>query len=122
MTPQVAKVMERLAGSLFLPSLSSEASIGENQFADCKQRGSRDALLYLVLCWLHSFLRKNRVALYCSDVSGAFDKVSAPRLLQKLAARGMPDDILAVTKSWLRDRRGKVVVTGAHSEDVILRN
>ena len=122
MTPQVAKVMERLVGSLFLPSLSSEASIGENQFAYCKQRGSRDALLYLVLCWLHSFLRKNRVALYCSDVSGAFDKVSAPRLLQKLAARGMPDDILAVIKSWLRDRRGKVVVTGAHSEDVVLRN
>ena len=34
----------------------------------------------------------------------------------------MPDDILAVIKSWLRDRRGKVVVTGAHSEDVVLRN
>ena len=60
MTPQVAKVMERLVGSLFLPSLSSEASIGENQFAYCKQRGSRDALLYLVLCWLHSFLRKKQ--------------------------------------------------------------
>ena len=122
MTPQVAKVMERFVGSLFLPSLSSEVSIGENQFAYCKQRGSRDALLYLVLCWLHSFLGKDRVALYCSDVSSAFDKVSAPRLLRKLATRGMPADILAVIKPWLRDRRGKVVVPGAHSEDVVLQN
>ena len=120
MTPQVAKVMERLLGSLFIPSLSSELSIGPNQFAYCKKRGSRDALLYLVVSWLLSFMKKCRVALYCSDVSGAFDKVCARRLIKKLSARGMPTDLLAVVESWLRSRKCRVVVTGAESADVIL--
>ena len=122
MTSQLAKVMERLLGLLFLPQLSCEMSIGPNQFAYCKKRGSRDALLFLVLSWMECFLRKCRVALYCSDVSGAFDKVDAERLLSKLQARGMPDDLLAVIRSWLRCRTGKVVVAGAESAEIKLSN
>ena len=109
MTSQLAKVMERLFGLLFLPQLSSEVSIGPNQFAYVKKRGSRDALLFLVPSWLQCFLWKCRVALYCSDVSGAFDKVDAERLLDKLRARSMPDDMLAVIRSWLRCRTGSCV-------------
>ena len=83
MTSQLAKVMERLLGLFFLPQLSCEISIGANQFAYCKHRGSRDALLFLVLSWMECFKRKYKVALYCSDVSGgAFDKVNACRLTE----------------------------------------
>ena len=122
MTSQLAKVVERLLGLLFIPQLSSEISIGPNQFAYCKERGSRDALLFLVLSWLECFLRKGRIAFYCSDVSGAFDKVNAERLLKKLRARGMPSDLLAVLRSWLQCRLGKVVVSGTESSEIKLCN
>ena len=90
MTAQLAKVIERFLGTIFIERLSAPLIIGPNQFAYIKNRGSRDALAYLVLSWLLAFMEKGRVALYCSDVSGAFDKVRADRLVEKLKSKGMP--------------------------------
>ena len=44
------------------------------------------------------------------------------RLLAKLAARGVPDDILKVFASWLEARWAEVVVNGALSEKLLLEN
>ena len=82
MTAQFAKVLERLIGLIFLPSLTCAQSIGENQFAYIKERGARDAVAYLVLAWLAAFREKASIALYMSDVSGAFDQVSVARLMR----------------------------------------
>ena len=122
MTAQFAKVLERFVGLIFLPQLSCEVSIGPNQFAYIKGRGARDALAYLVLSWLKAFQEKAPIALYMSDVSGAFDRVSASRLLQKLKARGMPEDLVALIGSWLRSRSAEVVVGGCHSTKLCLEN
>ena len=54
-----------------------------------------------------------------SDVSAAFDRVLMDRLLGKLAARGVPDDILKVFASWLEARWAEVVVHGALSGKLI---
>ena len=54
MTAQLAKVLERLIGLIFLPTLACEKSVGVNQFAYTKGRGARDAIAYLVLSWLPS--------------------------------------------------------------------
>ena len=54
-------------------------------------------------------------ALYMSDVSGAFDRVSAERLLAKLRARKVPDDLFKAFTSWLRKRWAEVVVGGQRS-------
>ena len=57
-----------------------------------------------------------------SDVSGAFDRVSANRLLEKLRARGMPQDLLDVISSWLRKRAAKVIVSGKESRSMVLKD
>ena len=57
-----------------------------------------------------------------SYVSGAFDRVSASRLLRKLKAQGMPTDLLELIQSWLRRRSAKVVVGGCHSAKLCLEN
>ena len=49
MTAQLAKVIERALLPIFRSTLSSEPSIGPNQFAYCQERGSRDALAFLVM-------------------------------------------------------------------------
>ena len=56
------------------------------------------------------------MALYCSDVSGAFDRVRAERLLAKLKANGVHDKMLAVLTSWLQTRAARVCVDGSFSD------
>ena len=73
-----------------------------------------------MLTWLLAFQKKARVALYCSDVSGAFDKVRTSRLLRKLRAKGMPEQLVCMIMFWLRERTGEVVVTGARSVQMLL--
>ena len=63
-----------------------------------------------------------KVGIYCSDVSGAFDHVSADNLIRKLAACGVYSGMLQVIRSWLCDRKASVVVAGAESEEVRLSN
>ena len=122
MTPQFSKVLERFIGLVFLPTLNCEISIGSNQLAHTKGRGARDALAYLVLSWIEAFSRKSSFALYMSDVSGAFDRVSSKRLIQKLRAKGAPNDLLKLLSSWLRQRVAEVIVGGMSSMQMFLKN
>ena len=122
LTSQISKVVERVIASLFVPQLISSGAFGRNQFAYMPERGARDALAQLVLTWICLFWKKRKVAVYCSDVSGAFDKVNSRRLIQKLRARGVPDQILSVIDSWLSDRKARVAVGGKFSRDMRISN
>ena len=86
------------------------------------ERGARDALAQLVLTWISMFGKQRKIAVYCSDVSGAFDKVNSRRLLRKLRARGVPDAILMVIQSWLYERRARVAVGGKFSKEMKIQN
>jgi hypothetical protein len=122
LTAQLGKVVERVLQTLFMPYVSTTVAFGPNQFAYSKERGARDALAHLALVWLTALSKGRKVAVYCSDVSGAFDKVNADRLVAKLRARKFNPKIIRVIESWLRERRGYVVVGGEKSEEVILKN
>ena len=50
------------------------------------------------------------VGVYCSDVSGAFDKVSKERPHAKLDTLGLHEDALGFLKSWSEDRLSLVVL------------
>ena len=114
--------MERIIGRLFLPFLYSVGAFGENQFAYTPGRGSRDALLLLVLQWLLLFASGHKVALYCSDVSGAFNKVDAERLCSKLRDLGLHPQIVSLLSSWLRPREASIAVSGKSSSTFQMDN
>ena len=122
MTPQLSKVMERLIGSLFLPFLEVTCAYGPNQFAYTRNRGLRDALALNVIQWLLAINKGYRVGLYCSDVSGAFDRVSRARLLEKLKAKGIHPKVLRLLESWLDTRTAEVIVDGCASDPMVLDN
>ena len=63
-----------------------------------------------------------KIAIYCSDVSGAFDKVSSKRLLAKLRAKRIDPAIIQVLESWREPRTASVVVGGARSEPFCIHN
>eukprot|EP00973_Karenia_brevis_P090707 12403869-Karenia_brevis.AAC.1 len=122
LTSQLSKVVERLVALLWVPTVSRNLGFGPRQFAYMKGRGSRDATALLVCKWMLAFLRKRRVAVYCSDVSGAFDRVSSSILLLKLRQKGVPIIVVNLLKSWLRRRQAQVVVGGATSSTIELSN
>ena len=116
LTAQISKAAERMLSVLAAPYLESPLRIGANQFAYCKGKGSRDALAFLVLTIIMAFEQKEKVVLFCSDVQGAFDRVSEVRFVDKLSRSGLPPELVSVFASWLQRRRARVVTDGAHSE------
>jgi hypothetical protein len=66
----------------------------------------------MVLDWTKALARGRKIAVYCSDVSGAFDRVKIERLIAKLHAKKVHPAMIAVIRSWLRTRKAKVVVGG----------
>ena len=64
----------------------------------------------------------HRVGLYCSDVSGAFDRVSAENLCAKLKKSGIHPQVFDVLWSWLQKRKANIVVDGTMSDEFILSN
>ena len=122
LTPQISKAVERIIANLLQPYLVPLDIFGENQFAYTKQRGARDAIAFLVMTWIWSFEQKEKVGVFCSDVQGAFDRVRADRLGEKLHASGIPSPLVAVLVSWLEARRAHVVVEGETSVTAILQD
>ena len=122
MTSQVGKAVERLLQKSFGDHLSGSEVAGFNQYAYRKQRGARDLLALLVLTWLVGFEHGRKFCLYCSDVSGAFDRVKAERLVEKLRQKGVPEKWVKLFGSWLRARKATVIVGGEHSLAVLLRD
>jgi len=122
LTAQLSKVVERLLKLLYQPYLTQTYAFGPRQFAYTAGRGARDALAILMLNWLWALATGHKIAVYCSDVAGAFDRVSLKRLAKKLLNKGLHPKIVAVLVSWLRQRKAVVVVGGATSDATPLIN
>ena len=122
LTSQLSKAAERILGNHFQRFLEQSQAYGPRQFAYTKARGHRDALALSVFTWLLALERGDLVALFCSDVSGAFDRVSSQRLVRKLSSLGLHPRIAAILESWLRPRVSKVVVEGSASSARTLEN
>ena len=115
---QLSKVVERLVKSLLMPFISRSIGFGANQFAYTPGRGARDALARLLLLWLQALVDGKRIAVYCSDVSGAFDRVKVERLVAKLRLKQLHVKLIQVLESWLRQRSATVIVGGKYSDNM----
>ncbi len=122
LTGQISKVAERVIGKLSPPKLQQSGVFGNRQFAYAIGRGHRDALALSVLPWLLSMEKGNLVGLYCSDVSGAFDRVCEQRLAEKLNRTGLHPRVVGLLRSWLGPCVSVVVLDGQRSAPKPLRN
>ena len=95
-------------------------AFGAFQFAYRSGRGARDAIAFYVLSWIVAFNHGQKIGLYASDVSGAFNRVSSTTLISKLETFGLHEKILSVIASWLRDRPARVVCGGSCSREFLL--
>ena len=70
--------------------------------------------------WILRICRGQKIGLYLSDISGAFDKVDRTLLIGKLSQIGWPDTFLDFLNSYLLPREGIVTVENAKSEAMAL--
>ena len=76
----------------------------------------------MLLRWILALTNGSKVGIHLSDISGAFDKVSSDRLLEKLKAKGINAQICNVLSSWLRPRTAYVIIGGSRSSVLQLKN
>ena len=89
-------MVERLVKQLYYPLLTSSSAFAPRQFAYTTGRGARDALAVLLLTWVLALAAGLKITVYCSDVSGAFDRVRLERLVAKLKKKGLQPKIVAL--------------------------
>ena len=65
-----------------------------------------------MLEWMVVFNDRDSIAVYASDVAGAFDRVDMNRLAIKLRAKGINSRLVELLISWLKQRIARVVVGG----------
>ena len=114
--------MERFLGPMISPYVRHPDCIGPNQFAYQKARGARYALAFMALTLIAGFNNKFKFNIYCSDVSGAFDRVSRSRIDAKLQANGISDKFIAIFDAWLQEREARVIVGGQYGDPMRFQN
>ena len=62
------------------------------------------------------------MGVYLGDISGAFDRVDAKRLLHKLRRLGVCDKLVNFFMDFLAPRLARVAVDGSFSADFVLQN
>ncbi len=120
LTTQLSKVIERTIGAVFLLYANYSGSFGANQYAYSRKRSHKDALAVNVCNWLWILESGSLVGLYCSDVSGAFDRVRHSRIMAKLRASGLHPRVVRFLDSWLQDRKSVVLVGGSKTDEAEL--
>ena len=83
---------------------------------------SKDLITLLTCAWIFSICCGKCIGAYLSDISGAFDRVFKPYLMEKLRAAGIGETYLKLLSSFLDRRFGRVCVQGQKSWQMLLEN
>ena len=121
-TPVISKVAERVLKIPFGSYLEAVDGFGASQWAFRKARGCTDLVLLLVCSWLWAFQQKQKVGVFLSDISGAFDRVDTKKLLAKMRRLGICETLMAFFEDYLAPRSARVAVDGAESFAFVLLN
>ena len=122
LTNVLSKVVERVIGKLLTPYLDRSGAFGIDQWAFRSKRSCRDLVTLLVCRWLWALDNGFKIAIYLSDISGAFDKVDREILMKRLKDAGLSSGMLEFLHSYLAPREAVVVVQGQESLRFIISN
>ena len=107
--------MERIIHRQLVYVLDSHKLLDDCQFGFHRKRSTVSLLLQAVHDWAGSLECRNSTHCLFLDLAKAFDSVSHSRLLLKLEALGITDNILMWLKCFLTARCQRVVINGEFS-------
>ena len=80
----------------------------------------KDLLALIVLLWLRALDKSFKIGIYCSDIAGAFDRVSVDKLCSKCFHKDIWGRSFRFLESYLAPREAVVLVGGANSKPMSL--
>ena len=116
MTSILSKSTERVIGCVLKPFFEARGAYGDSQWAYRERRSCMDLLALTVCEWILLLEAGNKVGVYTSDISAAFDRVCSELLVNKCLKVGVGEVMGKFLKDYLAPRTMSVVVDGACSE------
>ena len=121
LTSCVCKTMERIVNSRMKWHLETENIIASEQAGFRQYRSTEDQTTHLAQAIEDAFQDKKVMLATFIDFQKAFDKVWKDGLLVKLQRSGIHGNMYRWTKSYLHNRRARVLVNGECGKRVLLR-
>ena len=122
LTCATAKVMESIVHEQMMSFLLRNDLISEHQHGFLAKRSTCTNLLDSTQDWILALKDRGNIDVAFIDFAKAFDSVSHPKLLHKLAEYGFQHELLTWIKSFLDNRTQRVLVDGHLSESVRVRS
>jgi len=108
----LGKSLEAVVAERISYAVETYGLLPSNHFGARKQRSAEQALLLLQERVFTAWRSKKLVSLVSFDVKGAYNGVYKDRLLQRLAARGIPSDLVKCIGAFCSERTATIVVNG----------
>ena len=122
LTSVISKIAERMIARILTPFLDRTGAYGMDQWAFRPKRSCRDLVALLVLRWIWALDNGFKIAIYLSDISGAFDKVDSEILVIRLRNTGASECLCDFIKDYLAPRSAVVLVQGVQSTPFFIDN
>jgi len=113
----LAKVLEKIVANRIAQAAEEHNLLSWNQIGARKKRSTLSAIDLLTACVQTAWRARPGcvVSMLSLDISGAYDHVSHERLLWTLSKKGMPQWVVNIIQSFLKERRTRITFPGHES-------
>ncbi|KAG6983783.1 RNA-directed DNA polymerase from mobile element jockey [Fusarium oxysporum f. sp. conglutinans] len=112
----LGKVLESVVAERISHAVETHGLLPTNHFGARKQRSAEQALILLQEHIFSAWRSRQVLSLISFDVKGAYNGVCKERLLQRMKARGIPENLLRWIDSFCSERTATIVINGQSSE------
>jgi hypothetical protein len=112
----LGKALESVVAERISHAVETSGLLPTNHFGARKKRSAEQALLLLQEHIYNAWRSKKVLSLISFDVKGAYNGVYKDRLLQRLAARGIPPALVRWISAFCSERTATIVVNGHTSQ------
>ena len=112
----LGKILESVVAERISHAVETYGLLPTNHFGARKQRSAEQALLLLQEEIYTAWRGRKIVSLISFDVKGAYNGVCKERLLQRMKARGMPEELCRWVEAFCSERTASIQVNGQTSE------
>jgi ribonuclease HI/exonuclease III len=112
----LGKILESVVAERISHAVETYGLLPTNHFGARKQRSAEQALLLLQEEIYTAWRGRKIVSLISFDVKGAYNGVCKERLLQRMKARGIPEDLCRWVEAFCSERTASIQVNSQASE------
>ena len=112
----LGKVLESVIAERISHMVETYGLLPTNHFGARKRRSAEQALLLLQEQVYAAWRGRKVLSLVSFDVKGAYNGVCKERLIQRMKARGVPNELLQWIEAFCSDRTATIMVNGHVSE------